>query len=293
MINSRYTAILATISNSFCDAVLDYAVNKFNLYKTLFLSALIASLFQSGLGLLTSITISASSLPYILLHAVFVLAGYICFALSLKYLPLGLVGLLEAGNLFLTFIIDSYLGYIHITSYFIINFLLFIFSVFLFVGNVITPANNTPKKINTIGFFWILASILFYVVSPYLVKIANSNGANEIAINLGYYILAIPYFYWQYLRTSRQNASPATYYRHWWNNLYLLSLIIGLLEGVYYIFETVSFVHDAPTIVMIIEQMRIFLIFLLSVWFKMDKFSFRKVIALVLGIISVTGICFS
>ena len=38
MTNYRYTAVLATISNSFCDAILDYAVNRFNVHKVMFLT---------------------------------------------------------------------------------------------------------------------------------------------------------------------------------------------------------------------------------------------------------------
>ena len=68
---------------------------------------------------------------------------------------------------------------------------------------------------------------------------------------------------------------------------------IGVLESIYYVLETFSFVNDAPTVVMIIEQMRIFLVFVLSVIFKMDKFTLKKMIALVLGVISVIGVYYS
>lgn len=71
-----------------------------------------------------------------------------------------------------------------------------------------------------------------------------------------------------------------------------ICLIIGSLETLYYIFETFSFINDAPTIVIIIEQMRIFLLFILSVIFGTDKFTIKKFIALILGSISVTGIYF-
>lgn len=61
-----------------------------------------------------------------------------------------------------------------------------------------------------------------------------------------------------------------------WNSLLFLGSVIGVLESLYYVLETFSFVNDAPTVVMIIEQMRIFLVFVLSVIFKMDKFTLKK-----------------
>lgn len=72
-----------------------------------------------------------------------------------------------------------------------------------------------------------------------------------------------------------------------------LSVVIGILESVYYVLETYSFINDIPTVVMIIEQMRIFLVFILSVIFKMDKFTIRKTVALILGVISVIGVYYS
>ena len=69
-------------------------------------------------------------------------------------------------------------------------------------------------------------------------------------------------------------------------------LIVGILEAIYYVFETFSFINDTPTIVIVIEQARVFLLFILSVIFKTDKFTIKKVIALVLGCFSVTGVYF-
>ena len=73
-------------------------------------------------------------------------------------------------------------------------------------------------------------------------------------------------------------------------NFYSLCLLIGILEAVYYVFETFSFINDAPTVVVVIEQMRIFLLFILSVLFKTDSFSLRMTIALCLGVVSVIGV---
>lgn len=93
----RYTAVFATISNSFSDAVLDYAVNRYNYHKVLLYTSFIAFVIQLLYGLNTGIMFTYASVPYLLVHGVFVLLGYICFVKSLEYLPLGLVGLIESS----------------------------------------------------------------------------------------------------------------------------------------------------------------------------------------------------
>ena len=288
--NYRNTAVIATISNSLSDAVLDYTVNKFNYIKVLLYTTFIAFILQLLYGLHTEIMVTYSSVPYLLIHAFFILLGYICFVKALEYLPLGLIGLIESSNLFLTFFIDSYIGYIKITFYFVLMFALFIFSVSLFSIDCSTKENSCIKNMKRQGFIWILGSVLFYVTAPYLIKISDSLGANEIAINLSYYAVALPYFAYKCVSGSEKQSYKA---KIWWNNLLFLSVVIGILESVYYVLETYSFINDIPTVVMIIEQMRIFLVFILSVIFKMDKFTIRKTVALILGVISVIGVYYS
>lgn len=289
--NYRYTAVIATISNSLCDAVLDYAVNKFNYYKILLFTSIVAFLIQFAWGGFLGIEFTAAALPYIFIHSFLVLLGYVCFVKALEYLPLALIGLLETSHLFITLIIDAIIGYISITPYFLMMFVLFIFSIILFSRDCLNHDKHCLKNLKFQGFIWALTSVIFYAAAPYLIKISNVHGANEIAINLGYYFIAIPYFFYFYI--SSKSLPHLASAAKWWHNIIFLSLIIGVLESAYYILETFSFINDAPTIVMIIEQMRIFLIFGLSVLFKMDNFTIQKTIALVLGIISVIGIYYS
>lgn len=288
--NYRYTAVLATLSNSFSDAVLDYTVNKFDYYKVLLYTSFFAFALQLLYGLNTEITVTYFSMPYLLVHAIFVLFGYICFVKALEYLPLGLVGLIESSNLFITLLIDSYAGYITITSYFVFMFAVFIFSIVLFSEDCFVKDNSCVKSLKFQGFVWALGSVAFYVSAPYLIKVSDNLGANEIAINLSYYIIALPYFAY---KCVSNNTGEIVQIKNWWNNLLFLSLTIGILESIYYIFETLSFMNEAPSVVMIIEQMRIFLIFALSVLFKMDRFTTRKAIATILGVFSVIGVYYS
>ena len=292
MSDYRYTAVIATVSNSFCDAILDYSVNRFNYQKVLFLTCLVAFIGQVIIGLFTDISFTSASSLYIIIHAFLVLIGYICFIRSLEFIPIALVGLIETSSLFLTFVIDAIVGYVNISFYFISMLVLFIFSIFLFTENCLEKSSDCVKKIKPVGFVLIMLSVIFYLAAPYLIKISNHYGANEIAINLGYYFIAVPYFCFQYLKSSKNIGHISIVKTKCWNNLYVLCLIIGSLETLYYIFETFSFINDAPTIVIIIEQMRIFLLFILSVIFGTDKFTIKKFIALILGSISVTGLYF-
>ena len=286
--NNRYTAVLATILLSFCDALVDYSINKFNFYKVLLLTSITAFCFHLAWGLTFGIEITLTSIPYIIAKSILGLAGYICFAKSLKYLPIGLIGLIETSNLFITLIIDALLGYISITPIFLLMFGLFIFSIMLFSYDCISGTNVCIKNLKPIGYILILCSVFFYVSMPYWIKVTNNLGANAIAINLGYYILAIPYFAYKYF--SQKEHKDCNVKSQWWNNLIFLSISVGIFECSYFIAETFSFINDTPTIVMLIEQVRIFLLFGLSVLFKMDTFTLKKSISLLLGIISVIGI---
>ncbi len=292
MSNSRYTVVLATVSNALCDAVLDYSVNRYNYYKVLFLTATIAMFGQLLIGSFTNIICPLFSLPAIIIHAIAILLGYVCFVKALQYIPLALAGLLETSSLFLTFLIDAYIGYISISFSFVGLLVLFIFSVFLFTENCQQEVKNCAKTLKPIGFVFMLISILLYLTAPYMVKLSNAAGANEIAINLGYYFVAVPYFLYQCLK-SRKDTETNLPTLKWWQNLYFLCFVIGILEALYYIFETMSFINDTPTVVILIMQMRVFMLFLLSVIFKTDKFTLKKLLALILGSIAVIGVYMS
>jgi len=285
--NYRNVAIISTISNSFADAILDYAVNKYNYYKVLLYSSFVAFIIQLLFGLNTEIIATYSSLPWLLIHAVCIIFGYICFVKSLEYLPLGLVALIESGNLFIILTVDSYIGYIKITPYFLLMFALFIFSVILFSKDCSANKKLCFKEIKYQGYLWAIGCVILYASAPYLIKASNQSGANAFAVTLSYYVLVLPYFAY---KCFTNNEKPSHKSQKWWNNLLFLSVGIGIFESAYYVLETQSFINDTPTIITIIEQMRIFLMFVLSVMFKMDKFTLRKTIALILGIISVVGV---
>jgi len=293
MSNQRYTAIVATLFDSASDATLDYAVTRYNIHKMVFLLTLIAFIGQLIIGVAyTGIECTFRAFPYVALHGVLILFGYICFLKALKYTPIALIGLVQSSELFFTTIIDSILGYLSFSVYFMGLLVLFIFAIALFYLSSIEGKTVSFKKVKPIGIVLSFGTMLLYVIATYIIKVAAIYGANEITLNVGYYVAALPYFGYLALKGT-DNDKKDTSNPKWWNGFYFLAISIGVLETIFYVFETFSFINDTPTIVMAIKQMGIFVMFFLSVLFKTDKFTTQKLIALILGVAAITGLYFN
>lgn len=292
MTNYRYTAVWATIFGSSSDAMLDYAISRHNVHRTVFLLTLVAFIGQLIIGAFIGIKCTMAALPYVALHGILIQLGYICFIKALKYAPIALIGLIQSGNLFIILIIDSILGYVTLSFNFIALLILFVFSITLFLLNSMQDKAHTFKTVNPIGIVLTFGTMILYITATYLIKAAASSGANEITVNLSYYLVALPYFGYFSLN-GKDDDKKETLNPRWYNGFYFLAIAIGILETIYYVLETFSFINDAPTIVVAIKQMGIFIMFFLSVLFKTDKFTPQKLIALILGFIAITGLYFN
>lgn len=132
----------------------------------------------------------------VLIYGLIVLLGYLCYVNTLKNIPIGLATLLENLDLFIILIIDILFGNLIPTSKFIFLFILFIISILWFSLETNRVKDKIKfKKIKFIGVIFILLSVLFYGIEPYIVKYANALGANKVAINFGYSSFAIPFFF--------------------------------------------------------------------------------------------------
>ena len=289
MINYRFSAVLATVFDSISDATLDYAVSRYNIHKTVFLLSFVAFIGQLIIGAFTGITCTFAALPYVALHGILILFGYICFLKALKYTPIALISLVESGGLFLTLIADCILGYITLSLYFVAMLSLFVFAVALFMTSSMKEQVTSFKTIKPIGILLVIGTVVMYFTAPYIIKISADLGANEITLNLGYYAFALPYFAWLSLK-GKDNTKKDKSAQKWWNSFYFLAIVIGVLEALFYVLETFSYINDTPTIIMAIRQMGVFMIFLLSVLFKTDKFTPQKLIALILGVTAIIGV---
>ena len=289
MLNYRFSAVMATVFDSVSDATLDYAVSRYNVHKMVFVLSLIAGIGQLLIGAFTGIACTFAALPYVALHGVLILLGYICFLKALKYTPIALISLVESGGLFLTLAVDCILGYVTLTPYFVAMLSLFVFAVALFMINSMKEQATAFKTIKPVGIVLVIGTVLMYFTAPYIIKLAADNGADEITVNLGYYAVALPYFAYLSLKGKdydKKNTSAL----QWYNGFYFLAIVIGVLEALFYVLETFSYINDTPTIIMAIRQMGVFMIFLLSVLFKTDRFTPQKLLALILGVTAIIGV---
>jgi len=284
--NKRITAVVSSVFNSFCDFSLDIAVNKYSVYKVLLYTSIISLFFQILYAFYSGISITIQAIPIILIYGLIILLGYLCYVNALKNIPIGLAALLENLDLFIVLIIDIVFGNLIITSKFIFLFVLFIISILWFTLETNKIKDEIKfKKIKFIGIIFILLSVLFYGIEPYVIKYANMLGANEVAINLGYSIVAIPFFFYKSKNSDKLKGKDNKKF------IYLVALI-GLFEAIYYIFGTIGYIYETPIIINIIQEIRVFLLVVLSAVFKTDKINFKKAIAILLGMISIAGIYF-
>lgn len=283
--NKRIPAIISTISNSFCDFTLDIAVNRYNMYTILFGTALCSFIIQLIYGIITGISVTSLSLVFIIINGFCLLLGYILYVQALKRLPIALAGLIESGNLFAYLLIDYICGYLKINLWFIFLFTMFILSIIIFSYDTCNHKDeNKIKKIKISGIIILVFSRIFYGFEPYLVKFASSTGANEVAINFGYYFFAIPFFFIM-MKKNKVKEEKIDY-----SGFIKMIVLISLFESIYYIFETMGYANETAVINAIIQEIKVFLLFILSIIFKTDKLSLNKIIAIIIGILSVIGI---
>lgn len=283
--NKRLPAIISTVSNSFCDFTLDIAVNKYSMYFILFGTALGSFLFQLIYGIINGVTFTYSSLIFIFINGFCMLLGYIFYVQALKRLPVALTGLIESGSLFAYLFIDFICGYLSINLWFLFLFFMFIVSIFIFSYDTYKEKNkNKIKKIKMSGILILLCSMFFYGLEPYLIKFASNRGANEIGINFGYYFFALPFFFIMMLKNKNKQTKNGN------NKAIKLIILISFFEAIYYLFGTIGYVNEVAVINAIIQEIRVFLLFMLSIAFGTDKLSLNKVIAIIIGFLSIIGI---
>lgn len=283
--NKRVPAIISTVSNSFCDFTLDIAVNKYNMYFILFGTALGSFIIQLIYGIINGVSVTFPSLIFIIANGICMLLGYVLYVQALKRLPVALTGLIESGSLFAYLLIDFVCGYLKINLWFLFLFAMFMLSIFIFSYDTYKQKDeNKIKKIKMSGILILLCSMLFYGFEPYLIRFASNVGANEVAINFGYYFFAIPFFFIMMIK-NKTKESKSNY-----SGSIKLILLISLFEAIYYLFGTMGYVNEAAVINAIIQEIRVFLLFILSIVFGTDKLSLNKIIAIIMGILSVIGI---
>ena len=255
------------------------------MYFILFGTALGSFVIQLIYGIINGVLVTFSSLIFIIANGICILLGYVLYVQALKRLPVALTGLIESGSLFAYLLIDFVCGYLKINLWFLFLFAIFMLSIFIFSYDTYKQKDeNKIKKIKMSGILILLCSMIFYGFEPYLIRFANNAGANEVAINFGYYFFAIPFFFIMMIKNKTKES------KNNYNNSIKLILLISLFEAIYSLFGTMGYVNEAAVINAIIQEIRVFLLFILSIVFGTDKLSLNKIIAIIMGILSVIGI---
>ena len=175
--NRRLPAFISTISNSFCDFTLDFAVNKYNMYSVLFGTAVGSFIIQLIYGIITGFTITPTSIIFIIINGLSLLLGYTLYVQSLKRLPVSLTGLIESGNLFAYLFIDYFCGFLEINAWFIFLFLCFTAIISLSCVVAITCRQSGTVSLSPAK-EWYLATFIPCGIS---LKIASTSNVMELA----------------------------------------------------------------------------------------------------------------
>lgn len=277
----KASGFLSTICYTISDFTLDRVVQKYDEYKVSVLFLFIGGLFQLFIAFFTGFQLSFVSFLVCLVYTFAMIAAYRCYLKAIEKLPIGLVSLVESSDMFLILICDILLGYVRPNPLFLVLFFVFFLCVVIFTKETEKMKDEiVGKKIDIKAVFILIISIIFYASEPYFIKLMSSKGANEVAINLIYATIAVPYFYYLYRKhkSTQEKSSKLSDHRWIW-----LALFIGIVSGIGDFLYMRALTLEVPTIVYLINKVKVFFLVLLSVFFKSDKMNAKKMICLLVG----------
>lgn len=280
----KESGFLSTILYTIGDFSLDKAVQKFDEYKISFVFLLVGGIFQIILSFFVGFELSFISFLVSLVYTFAMISAYRCYLKAIENLPISLVSLIESGDMFLILICDLALGYISPNPIFFILFLFFFVSIYIFTKETEKMKSQIKtKKIDIKAVSILVISIIFYASEPYFIKLMSSKGANEVAINIMYALIAVPYFYYLYRKNNKVEEKKQLK-----NNKWLLwALFIGITSSIGDYFYMKAFVLETPIIIYLINKLKVFLLVVLAVVTKSDKMNLKKIISLLVGMASI------
>lgn len=282
----KQSGFLSTILYTISDFTLDKAVQKFDEYKISFVFLFIAGIFQIILSFFVGFELSFISFLVSFIYTFAMICAYRCYLKAIDKLPISLVSLIESGDMFLVLICDLFLGYISLKPIFFVLFIIFFLAIYTFTKETEKMKDEIKaKKIDIKAVSILIISIIFYASEPYFIKLMSSKGANEVAINIMYSIIAVPYFYYLYRKNNKVNKQEKSCRKNnkwlWW------ALFIGITSSVGDYFYMKAFVLETPIIIYLINKLKVFLLVILAVVTKSDKMNLKKVISLLVGMAAI------
>lgn len=281
----KQSGFLSTILYTISDFTLDKAVQKFDEYKISFVFLLVGGIFQVILSFFVGFELSFLSFLVSFVYSFAMISAYRCYLKAIEKLPISLVSLIESGDMFLILVCDLVLGYISPKPIFFVLFLIFFFAIYIFTKETEKMKDEIKtKKVDIKAVSILIISIIFYASEPYFIKLMSSKGANEVAINIMYALVAVPYFYYLYRKNKPKEETKVTTKKNAW---IFWALFIGICSSIGDYFYMKAFVLETPTIIYLITKLKVFSLVILSVITKNDKMNLKKTISLLIGMAAV------
>lgn len=274
-----------SILHSIGDTLEEKILIKYNDYQYMFFINLFGGFFSLIAILLFGIKLTFLSFIVLIFYALSVIGGDFCYVKAISHVPLGLANLVDSGVLFIILICDICLGYVKPNLIFLILFLIFFISVYIFSSETNKMKQDiTVKKIDLKYIFVLITATIFYASEPYFLKLAGSKGANEPAEILMFYTTAITVFYFLY-KKHKKDIKKLTKQD---NKIFFKEIIIlSMIYTTTRLLAMFAYASGTPSVIAIILKLQLFFIVIISVIRKTDKMNLKKTIALILGFVSI------
>lgn len=283
----KNAAISWSVIHSIGDTLEEKLLLKYNENQYLFWMTMATGVFVAASSITGGIELSLLSFLVCIVYSFAIIGGDVCYIKAIQTLPIGLANLIDAGSIFIILICDIFLGYIKPQLNFLILFILFFISIYVFSYETNKMKTEIKgKKIDLKNIFILITSTIFYASEPYFIKIASSKGANEYGINLVYYLVAIPFFYYLY-RKDKKNIKPLN--KEEKKSFYRSIILLGIIYTITSLLYMLAYIGETPIIITLITKLQLFGVVLISVIRKTDKMNFKKTISLLVGVACIIG----
>ena len=278
--------------HSVADTLEEKLLLKFDETEYLFWLNLIIGVLIAIYAIFGGIELSFISFLVIIFYALAMVGGDYCYIKAIQTLPIGLANLIDSGSIFIILVCDIILGYIRPRALFLVIFIIFIVSIYIFSLETNKMKKEIiNKKIDLKNIFILITSTIFYASDPYFLKLALSKGANVYGVNLIYYMVAIPVFYFMLRKHKQQNGIPYKT-KNEKRQFFKTIIIIAVLFSITDILGILAYFGCAPIVVNLIMKLQLFFVVILSVINKTDKMNWKKVISLAVGVFCILIMAF-
>lgn len=283
----KNAAVSWSIIHSIGDTIEENILLKYNENQYLLWMTIITGIFVTVISFIGGLKLSILSFFVCIAYSFAIIGGDVCYIKAIQTLPLGLANLIDAGSIFIILLCDIFLGYIKPQLNFLLLFLIFFLSIYIFSCETNKMKDEiTKKKIDLKNIFILITSTIFYASEPYFIKIASSKGANEYGINFVYYLIAIPFFYYLY-KKDKKNIKPLPPKEK--KKFKKLILLTGMIYTITSILYMLAYIGETPIIITLITKLQLFGVVIISVIRKTDKMNWKKTISLIVGVCCIIG----